>query len=129
MDAPEQIGNYHFKAERKVKTMRRGTATQRKKIEKDLINQLEAMGASTEFYGDLVNDYMELWDIKNALIEDIKARGVTTTYNHGGGQSGTKQNESIQNLVKISDRMSKTLATLGIKPDNVATDDDDEITL
>ena len=45
----------------------------------------------------------------------------------GGGQRGVKQNESIQGLVKISDRMSKLLITMGIKPDTAITEEEDEI--
>ena len=107
--------------------MKKRTKTQRKKIETDLIKQLEGMGIYNEYYSDLVNDYMDLWDIKNNLIQDIKDRGVTTEYNHGGGQRGVKQNESIQGLVKISDRMSKLLITMGIKPDTAITEEEDEI--
>ena len=102
---------------------------QRKRIETNLIEQLKTNGTYSEFYADIINDYMDLWDIKNNLIQDIKSRGVTVTYNHGGGQSGRKQNDSIQGLVKISDRMGKLLLTMGIKPDNVITDDDGDIDL
>ncbi len=105
------------------------TKAQRKRIEEDLIRQLKVMGAYSEYYSDLVNDYLDMWDIKNQLIEDIKKRGVTTEYNHGGGQSGVKQNESIQSLVKITDRMSKTLLTMGIKPETVSIEDGEEIDL
>ena len=106
--------------------MKAGSKTQRKKIEKDQIRQLEAMGLSNEFYGDIVSDYMRMWDIKNKLLDDIEERGVTVEYQHGGGQSGVKQNESVQNLLKVSDRMGKLLTTLGIKPDTVTNPDEDE---
>ena len=98
----------------------------RNTIKKDLINQLAKNGNTSRYYLDLVDDYMRLWDTKNALFEDIEERGVVTSYNNGGGQSGFKQNDSISQALKVSDRMTKILDSLGIKPSLVVVDDDED---
>lgn len=101
----------------------------RKAIEKDLKQQLEAKGNTGKYYFDLVDDYLQLWDIKNKLFGDICDRGVVTTYDHGGGQRGTKQNDSVISVLKVSDRMTKILDNLGIKPSTEAVAEDEELEL
>ena len=101
----------------------------RKAIEKDLKDQLKRNGTTGKYYLDLVDDYMKLWDIKNNLFSDIEDRGVVTSYNNGGGQTGTKQNDSVFSVLKVSDRMTKILDNLGIKPSVVAAPDDDDCDL
>jgi hypothetical protein len=104
----------------------------RKAIKNDLLSQLQASGNTGKYYLDLVDDYMRLWDIKNSLFGDIEDRGVVTSYNNGGGQSGTKQNDSVFSVLKVSDRMTKILNELGIKPSTsgaVVMDEGEDIDL
>lgn len=103
--------------------------SQRRAIERDLKAQLKRNGTTSKYYLDLVDDYMRLWDIKNSLFSDITERGVVTAYNNGGGQSGTKQNDSVFSVLKVSDRMTRILDNLGIKPSVVAAGDDDDCDL
>lgn len=88
----------------------------REEIKKDLLDQLERNGTVGEYYIDLVSDYLSLWDTKNSLIEDIDTRGVITTYNNGGGQSGVKKNDSVEQLVRVNKQMLSLLDNIGIKP-------------
>lgn len=101
----------------------------RNAIEKDLKDQLKRNGTTGKYYLDLVDDYMELWDIKNNLFSDIADRGVVTAYNNGGGQTGTKKNDSVLSVLKVSDRMTKILDNLGIKPSVAEVPDDDDCDL
>lgn len=84
-------------------------------IKNDLVNQLERNGVYGSHYLDLINDYMCLWEIKNQLIKDIKARGVSVEWNNGGGQKGFKKNDSIAELNKTNAQMLKILNELGLK--------------
>ena len=68
---------------------------------------------------------MVLWKTKNALIEDIDKRGVSTIYNNGGGQSGYKKNGSVDQLLKVNQQMLKLLDSLGIEPSQGGEVDDD----
>lgn len=109
--------------------MKKNVEKLRKVIEKDLKDQLKSAGTTSKYYLDLVDDYMKLWDIKNNLFADIEDRGVVTPYSNGGGQYGTKQNDSVFSVLKVSDRMTKILDNLGIKPSVVATKDNDDCDL
>ena len=103
--------------------------TKKTDIKKDLLDQLEDKGILGSMYSDLVNDYMNLWEIKNSLIKDIKERGVSCVYNNGGGQSGYKKNDSIAELNKTNAQMLKILSELGLKatPKVVDVDENQEM--
>lgn len=91
-------------------------------IKKDLLKQLDSNGTYGKQYEDLVSDYMELWNIKNNLIADIKERGVAIEWSNGK-QHGMKKNDSISELNKTNAQMLKILSELGLKP--VPQEDDD----
>lgn len=71
---------------------------------------------------------MSLYETKNMLKKDILKRGVMVTYNNGGGQSGVKKNDSIEQLLKVNTQMIKILDAIGIKAvPEYGCDDDDEL--
>ena len=98
----------------------------REQIRQDLIDQLERQGIYGRHYLDLVEDYMALWDTKNALIEDIKKRGVMTKYQNGQNQWGYKKNDSVGNLVKVNKQMLELLKELGLRAADFEADSDDD---
>ena len=108
-----------------------GVARARKtQIKQDLIDQLERRGVYGQHYLDLVEDYMALWEVKRALIKDIKHRGVVVEYQNGRNQWGTKKNDSIAELNKTSAQMLKILSELGLRGadfEAVTDDGDDEM--
>jgi phage terminase small subunit len=97
----------------------------REQIKQDLVDQLERQGVYGRHYLDLVEDYMALWDTKNALIRDIKERGVTTQYQNGANQWGYKKNDSVSELVKVNAQMLKILGELGLRAANFEAGSDD----
>ena len=99
-------------------------------IRQDLIDQLEERGVYGQHYLDLIEDYMALWDTKNALIKDIKDRGVSVKYQNGKNQWGYKKNDSVSELVKVNAQMLKILGELGLRGadfEAVTDDGDDEM--
>ena len=98
----------------------------RNEIKNDLLAQLSKNGVTGTHFTDLVDDYMSLWNIKNELIKDIKERGVVTEYNNGGGQSGTKRNDSVTDLIKVNAQMSKLLQSLNLTTDSAIPKNGDE---
>jgi len=98
----------------------------REQIRQDLIDQLERQGIYGRHYLDLVEDYMALWDTKNALIEDIKKRGVMTKYQNGQNQWGHKKNDSVGNLVKVNKQMLELLKELGLRAADFEADSNDD---
>ena len=81
----------------------------RDQIKEDLLNQLKRNGIEESYYSDLVSDYIKMWDTKNALIKDIKTRGVQVECHSSFGTN-----------IKINAQMLKLLDSMGIKP--VATE-------
>ena len=100
----------------------------RKEIKADLLDQLIRNGTAGKYYIDLVDKYMDFWDMENSLIDDIRERVVVKTYYKVGGKSGTKKNDSIDQRIKVNAQMLKILDSLGIKPTgNYMGGDDDEL--
>ena len=99
----------------------------REQIRQDLIDQLERKGIYGRHYLDLVEDYMALWDTKNALISNIKKHGVMIKYQNGENQWGLKKNDSVGNFVKVNKQMLELLKELRLRAaDFEAGSDDDE---
>ncbi|PGM91636.1 P27 family phage terminase small subunit [Bacillus cereus] len=84
--------------------------TMRKRIEKDLINQLKEKKIVGNHYVDLIQDYLSLWDLKCVLFDDIEEIGIKVS-----GMHGPKSNPSITDLHKTNDRMIKVLDALGLE--------------
>lgn len=87
-----------------------------KEIKQDLLDQLERNGAVGKYYLDLIEKYMNLWHTDRLLQKDIDERGVSVAYNNGGGQSGYKKNDSVDQQIKVNQQMLKILDYLNIKP-------------
>ena len=49
----------------------------RKSVEKSLLKQLSLKQADIDVFKDLVTDYLEMWEAKNAMQEEIAETGVT----------------------------------------------------
>ena len=84
--------------------------TMRKRIEKDLTNQLKEKKIVGNHYTDLIQDYLSLWDLKCILVGDIEETGIKVS-----GMHGPKSNPSINDLHKTNDRMIKILDALGLE--------------
>lgn len=98
----------------------------RKEIKEDLISQLQSMGVvGTHFYS-LVDDYMNLWDIKQALKKDIKDRGVVVEWKNSETSRGYKKNDSIDAILKTTAQMQNILKSLKIETTDSFGDEDDD---
>lgn len=87
----------------------------KKQMESSLREQLKLQGKTSDFYTDLVNDYIYYWEMKKKLIADIKKKGVRYLAVNGNGITVEKANENIQNLQKTTATMLKILADLNLK--------------
>lgn len=95
-------------------------------IRSDLLTQLHKSVAIGQYYADLVEDYMSMWDTKNKLIADIQERGVAVENITQAGVN-IKKNDSVGDLVRINAQMLKLLSELGIKPAQAEVDGDEEM--
>ncbi len=94
-------------------------STIRKEVRKSLVEQLKRKGADIELFTDLVDDYMEMWDLKEMLIADIRYTGLRT--------SDGKDNASPKQLPIINRQMLSLLKTLQIAPDDVLIEGEDDL--
>lgn len=89
----------------------------KEKIKSSLIKQLRAKGAETAHFLDIIDDYMEFYDTKKALQEDIKERGVSYKTLSANGFEITKQNQSVKDMVTVEKQMLSILKELGLTTD------------
>ena len=95
------------------------------KVKESLVNQIsDASGNIAEYYLDMIENYMALWTTAKALQLDIEKRGVTIKWDNGGGQKGVKKNDSIAELNKTIQQMTKLLESLGLKPTDLVSGSD-----
>ena len=93
--------------------------TRRKEIKKSLIEQLRSRGSDIALFADQVDDYMQLWDLKEMLIVDIRETGLRT-------EDG-KDNTSPKQLPIVNRQMLSLLKTLGVTTDNIVGEEDDDL--
>lgn len=93
--------------------------TRRKEIKKSLIEQLRSRGSDIALFADQVDDYMQLWDLKEMLIEDIRETGLRT--------KDGKDNTSPKQLPIVNRQMLSLLKTLGVTTDNIVGEEDDDL--
>ena len=98
--------------------------SKREKIKRDLLDQMERNGVYGDHYLDLIEDYLNLWMIKNKLIKDGK-KNPYTEWKNSETSYGRKKNDSIDQAVKVSMQMMKILEFLGLKPPKDGGEADD----
>lgn len=96
------------------------SATTKSTVKQSLTEQLRLQGADVGFYQSLIDDYMRLWDTKEALANDIASRGVVYTEVGSTGKLVTKNNGSVKDLVAVNRQMLAILDKLGLSPETVA---------
>lgn len=96
-------------------------------IKKSLIEQLTQKGANIGHFSDLINDYMDFWEIKKSLISDIKLRGVVFNEVKISGLNVQKNNPSTKELVAINRQMLQILKELGLNTSCAVSPIEDEL--
>lgn len=84
-------------------------------MEKSLLEQLELQHKTSQFYRDLVSDYLYYWALKKKLIADINKKGLRYETVNGNGMKVEKANESVVNLQKTTATMLKILNDLNLR--------------
>ena len=91
--------------------------SEREKLKQSFIDQLAARGDDIALYVDLVEQYMEFWDMNRVLTRDIAERGVVYEDLSSVGVPMTKNNASVNEKSKCSRQMLAILTHLGLKAD------------
>ncbi len=102
-------------------------ATLRKELKRSMIENLEARGLVEPIYIDMVEEYLELWERRRLLAEDVRERGVSV-YDNRGHQT---ENRSISLGIQVSKQMLSIYTALGFKEQAAAAitggGEDDEL--
>ena len=95
-------------------------------IKESLLEQLRLQNKTSDFYLDLVSDYMDYWSLKKKLITDIRKKGIRYDTVNGNGIKVEPPTESVTNLPKITTAMLKILNDLNLKEplSNSSAEDD-----
>ena len=94
-----------------------------KKLKTDLLNDLAARGLTGTVFVDKVNEYMDLWERRKQLAEQIGVHGVTIE-----SARGTVENRMVSLEMQCSKQMLAIFKALGFQSRAVhrtAVDDDD----
>lgn len=100
--------------------------TKKSRVKDSLIAQLQAMGADTPVFLDLVDKYMAMWDTVDAMQADIRSRGLFYSYEGANGQTITKDNPNVKLMPGYIRQMQSLLHDMGITTDNILTGDGDD---
>lgn len=85
----------------------------RNSIEKSLKEELKKLDKTSNFYMDLVADYMKLWDLKEQLFADIERRGVVYKDKSSTGVEMQKNNPSTKEVLMVNRQMLQIIKEIG----------------
>lgn len=95
--------------------VRKGPSQKAKLVRDDLLKQLQSAGKYGKHYEDMVDDYIRYLDLKDCLNKDLIEEGVRILTPTGNGHSALKPNESLPNMLKVTQLMLKILNDLGLQ--------------
>ena len=98
-----------------------------KSIKESLEKQLVLKGANTEFFKDLIQDYVSFWSIKNKLKADIKKRGINYQDVSSAGKMMWKSNPSVKELVGVNRQMLCILNELNLTTEETGSGEADDL--
>lgn len=95
-------------------------------IKTALLDHLDKIGASTAYLVDLVDKYMEFWDILQQLKDHIRKEGAVYQERNASGNLVMKNNPAIKDLNAVNREMLAILRMLKINPEEIAKLDYDD---
>lgn len=84
-------------------------------LRNDMINQLESQGKFSQYYKDLVDDYIFYFELKEKMKRNIDKFGLNVTVMNGNGLPIKKVNDNVKEIRETSKMMLKILSDLGIQ--------------
>lgn len=94
------------------------------KIKKELKKQLENQGKNGKYFMDMIEDYGYFIELKEDLQHDIDENGLRIETMTGNGYKTSKENKSVEHLVKVNSQMLKILQELDLKAPEEGEGDD-----
>lgn len=103
-------------------------AISKNQIKESLISQLEAMGASIDFYKSLVDDYIFYWEQERKMQADIRKRGRVYKTKAATGKEIEKENPSVKTAYMYNKQKLAILDKLGLSTEKIIeSEDNDEL--
>lgn len=96
----------------------------REAIRKSLIEQLKKRGADIDCFVDLIQKYLDFWDVDAKLTADINNRGVMFVDKSAAGVDMMKNNPSVKEKVVVNRQMLSILQQLNITTESISEGDD-----
>lgn len=87
-------------------------------IKEALKNALLAKGVDTAYYDELIQDYVDLYELSRKYKADLKERGITYLDKSSTGTEMQKNNPSTKELLNISRQMLAILKELGVSAES-----------
>jgi hypothetical protein len=87
--------------------------------------QLKEMGADTDCFFYLVDDYIFYWLEERKMQKDIVKKGMTYQATASTGKIYDKENPSVKNAALYNKQKSAILKDLGISADKIVKTDDE----
>ena len=84
--------------------------TIKKEIKKTMLEDLKRRGLTEPVYLNMVEEYLELWELRRSLAEDVEVRGVSVL---DGARGGRTENRSISLSLQVSKQMLSIYNALG----------------
>lgn len=84
--------------------------TIKREIKNAMLEDLKARGLTSPVYLDMVDEYLNLWERRRELAEDVKERGVSVIEGVRGGRT---ENRSISLGLQVSKQMLSIYTALG----------------
>ena len=100
--------------------MAKAKTLNKKKLNADTVKR-RVRKSLEELYLDQINDYMDLWALKERLIADIEENGLRMMYEGTSGQV-EKDNPSPRQLPIVNRQMLAILKQLDISTGNIVKD-------
>lgn len=98
-------------------------------MREDLTDQLQRLEKFESYFVDMIEDYIDYVNLKDALKRDIKRNGIRYKKTTGNGFQVDVPNESVRNLQQVTGLMLKILHELGLQePELVVIPEDEETT-
>ena len=87
-----------------------------------LLASLEKRNLLNTTYRDKVNEYMDFWVRRQQLRADVEGRGLLVTDERGR----VSENRSISLEIQVSRQMLALFTAMGLKPEDLETEEPDD---
>ncbi len=96
-----------------------------RELQAALLKSLKARGLDDKAYTDKVDEYMDFWERRRALRDDVAQRGLTVVDERGR----MMENRSVSLEVQVSRQMLAIFTALGFRPEDLrqAPENQDEL--